>query len=164
MSENTAAPTAEAAPEPPEPSGRPRWFLPVIVGAGVIVLAIIVVIVVLIVNAVTPHAFATGGTLSVSATGIVGGTQDGDECHTTGGFTDIETGAQIVVTDDQGKTVAVGELGGGKVAAEGLACQFPFTIKDIPAGSKFYKVEISHRGGPQYTERQLRSGLDLSIG
>lgn len=152
------------APEPPAKATRPQWFVPVLVASGVVVLAILAVATVLIVNAATPHTFATSGTLSISATGYDGGTNDGDACHTTGGFTDIQPGAQVVVTDDTGKTVAVGELGDGKVVSAGLACQFPLKISDIPAGAKFYKVEISHRTGPEYTEKELRAGLDLSLG
>ncbi|GHB18657.1 hypothetical protein GCM10010377_05500 [Streptomyces viridiviolaceus] len=39
-----------------------------------------------------------------------------------------------------------------------LGCEFPFTVDGITPGSKFYAVEVSHRGGPTGTEDELCAG------
>ncbi|MFI1562320.1 hypothetical protein ACH4ZX_04505 [Streptomyces sp. NPDC020490] len=105
--------------------------------------------------------FSTDGTLTVA--GIGAGLDAGELCSGTGGYSDIGFGTQVTVTDADGTLVAMGSLGLGEKTEQG--CEFPFTVDDITPGSKFYTVEISHRGGLTQTEEELRAGgLAFTLG
>ena len=109
----------------------------------------------------TEENFSTDGTLTVS--GIGAGLDSGDPCSGTDGYSDIDFGTQVSVTDAAGTLVAKGSLGLGKETE--LGCEFPFTVDDITPGSKFYTVEVSHRGGLTQTEDELRAGgLAFTLG
>lgn len=106
--------------------------------------------------------FATSGTLTLADSSFVV-LDDGDPCTGTGGYSDIRMGSQVNVTGADGTLVATGELGRGEKADAG--CEFPFTVEGIPQGSKFYTVEVSHRGGLTQTESELRAaGLTFTLG
>ena len=79
------------------------------------------------------------------------------------GYDDIAEGAQVVITDQFGATVAIGELEAGIISMGGTYL-FQFTVRDVPPGKRFYGVEVSHRGRVQYDEAKLRAGPELSIG
>ncbi|MGW4197187.1 hypothetical protein [Streptomyces sp. NPDC005004] len=106
----------------------------------------------------TKAPFGTDGTLTVD--GIGEDLDTGDLCSGTGGYSDIDFGTQVTVKDAAGTVVAMGSLEFGQKTDDG--CEFPFTVDDITPGSKFYTVEISHRGGLTQTENQLREG-DLAF-
>ena len=107
-------------------------------------------------------AFGTSGTLTLADSSL-SFLAEGEGCTGLDGYSDIQRGAQVNVTDADGTLVATGELEGGKKAA--LGCEFPFAIEGIPQGSKFYTVEVSHRGGLTQTEDELRSGgLAFTLG
>ncbi|MFF0109554.1 hypothetical protein [Streptomyces hirsutus] len=109
----------------------------------------------------TEGSFSTDGTLTVA--GIGAGLEPGELCSGTGGYSDVDFGTQVNVTDAAGTLVAMGSLGFGEKAE--LGCEFPFTVDDIPPGSKFYTVEVSHRGGLTQTENELRAGsLSFTLG
>ncbi|MFK4146861.1 hypothetical protein [Streptomyces sp. NPDC004065] len=106
-------------------------------------------------------SFSTDGTLTVA--GIGTGLDSGETCSGTGGYSDIDFGTQVTVTDAAGTLVATGSLGLGRETEQG--CEFPFTVDDITPGSKLYTVEISHRGGLTKTEDELRAGrLGFTLG
>ncbi|MET9886261.1 hypothetical protein ABZZ20_24625 [Streptomyces sp. NPDC006430] len=106
--------------------------------------------------------FGTSGTLTLADSSL-SFLEEGERCTGLDGYSDIQRGAQVNVTGADGTLVATGELEGGKKAA--LGCEFPFTIEGIPQGSKFYTVEVSHRGGLTQTEDELRSGgLAFTLG
>ncbi|WP_169846727.1 hypothetical protein [Rhodococcus marinonascens] len=69
------------------------------------------------------------------------------------------------VSDESGILLAKGSFTGssGRGGTNGY-CIFDFTVTDVPRGSKFYEVEIAHRGGLSYTETEAEEGLALSIG
>lgn len=93
-----------------------------------------------------PATFVASGTLEIT-----------DGC--TGlGYSDIQTGTQVVITDEH-QTV----LGAGELSVNGM-CRWAFTVFNVPAGKTFYGVTISHRGTIQYTEAELRAGVHLSLG
>jgi hypothetical protein len=87
-------------------------------------------------------------------------------CAGMGGYGDIAMGAQVVITDESGTTVAVTELGVGKLIGSGATreCQFEFSASSVPAGKSFYGISVTHRGTIQYTEDQLRNGVELTLG
>jgi hypothetical protein len=74
-------------------------------------------------------------------------------CHALGGYDDIAEGAQVVFSDDSGKTLTIAHLGAGAFDANG-ACSFPFTAT-VPAGKKFYGVTASHRGTVKMSESEV---------
>ncbi len=86
------------------------------------------------------------------------------ECVTAGGFTDIQPGAQVVVTDATSKTLAIGSLDFGKPSADNRSCEWAFVVKDVPAGHDFYGVEVAKRGRLQYPADRLAAPLALTLG
>jgi hypothetical protein len=84
-----------------------------------------------------------------------------DDCWGSGGYADIKRGTQVTVTDANGKVIALGQLGGGRVS--GTACVLLFAL-DVPAGQDFYGVEIAHRGAVRYTVDQMHRQLSLGLG
>lgn len=109
----------------------------------------------------TSAPFSTDGTLTLADAGA--GLESGDVCSGTGGYDDIDLGTQVTVTDADGTLVAMGMLLFGEKTAAG--CEFAFTVDDITPGSKFYTVEVAHRGGLTQTEDALRTGgLAFSLG
>ncbi len=87
----------------------------------------------------------------------------GDPCQTGGSYADIQPGATVTVSDASGKTLALGALGDG--TQDGASnCKVPFTVTGVPAGEKFYGVEVTHRGRLQYTAEQLAEPLALTLG
>jgi hypothetical protein len=97
------------------------------------------------------------------------------ECMGKDGYDDIREGAAVVIHDAAGKVMATGELKHGKpsefsdmdgVLTEAVPqkCTFAFTVHDVPAGQKFYGVEVSHRGTVNYSATQVKSAVSLSLG
>jgi hypothetical protein len=97
-----------------------------------------------------PNGWESGGDLSVGAA-----------CHGTGGFSDINGGAQVVVSDDAGKTLAITSLRGGKLTS-GFQCRFLFTVQ-VPGGLGFYGVTVTHRGTLKESEADL-GNVSLTLG
>lgn len=94
---------------------------------------------------------------------LTGTLELGHSCSTAGsGYGDIERGAQVVVRVD-GKTAAVGSVGASTPMGHS-SCSFIFTVTDVPGGEKFYEVEVTHRGGINFTEEEMRHGVSLSLG
>ena len=84
-----------------------------------------------------------------------------NECAGTKG---ISQGDQVVLMDGSGREVALGQLALGENNERGELCQFDFSISDVPAGEPVYKLKISAREAPSYTEDELTSGVMLSFG
>ncbi|MFE4501722.1 hypothetical protein ACFRFQ_17865 [Rhodococcus sp. NPDC056743] len=106
-----------------------------------------------------PGSFAITGTMSLSSSDAQ---RIGSGCVGDGGYDDIRPGAEVKVTDEAGKTLATGRLEGGETSNG--ECVLPFTVSGVPAGSTFYQVEISHRGGLTYSEAEAREPLAFSLG
>jgi len=93
---------------------------------------------------------------------------DGDtSCSGRRGYEDVRSGAQITITNPDGKVLALGRLGYGRARGteDGYAddCYFTFEVKDVPAGHGIYGVEISHRGRIQVKEAELQQ-VAMSLG
>jgi hypothetical protein len=81
-------------------------------------------------------------------------------CLGLSGYGDIVPGAQVTVTDDSGRTIAVGSLDAGSVTPDG-ACRFTFTVP-APSGAEFFGVEVTHRGIVQFPADEVgRADLTL---
>lgn len=150
---------ADTVPEGPSDSpteaSRPRWFIPALVGAGVVVLAAAGVSVALAAAALAPHTFTAKGAVLIT---------DSSCDDMSVGYDDISSGAPVAVKDPSGKTVALGELGKGKDVGD-AGCGFFFSVKDVPAGLGIYGIEVTHRGVVQYKEAALKkNGAVMSLG
>lgn len=125
----------------------------------------------MILFACAPEPVTVTGTLTVpggyTEAGLEGGS--GQLCAVDGGYADIRAGAQVVVTDDGGKTLVLGQLGAGKLRLPDLehwgtrSCVFPFSVQ-APGGHDFYGVEVTHRGVVRFTAEQLRRPVEMSLG
>ena len=80
-----------------------------------------------------------------------------EDCTGYSGYDDITEGAGVTVYDSAGKVVATGALGTGKPVSG--ACSFPVTVSGVPEGSKFYQVEISHRGKVTVSASNAKAGV-----
>lgn len=133
---------------------QPRWFIPALVCAGVIVLASAGLSVAIAVSTLAPHTFTAKGAVLI---------MDSSCDDMSAGYDDIASGAPVAVKDASGKTVALGELGQGKDVDAG--CGFSFSVKDVPAGLGIYGIEVTHRGVIQYKEAALKKdGAAMSLG
>jgi hypothetical protein len=91
--------------------------------------------------------------------------QYGDVCSGTGGYDDVDAGASVVVTNEQGTVIGTGSLGLGS-ASPGGDCVFNFTVAGLPEG-RFYGVEVSHRGKVTFSREQLEQdgwNVELTLG
>ncbi|OZF40834.1 hypothetical protein CH296_00290 [Rhodococcus sp. 14-2496-1d] len=82
-------------------------------------------------------------------------------CEGKGGYDDLAEGASVTVSDASGTTVATGNINDSTYIDGACLLSFAF---DVPAGSDFYKVEVSHRGEVTYPADQARSGVFMTIG
>ena len=84
------------------------------------------------------------------------------ECTGSEGYDDIAAGAQVVIRDESGKSIALGRLEPGEGVSD-VECRFPFSIDDVPAGQGIYSVEVSHRGEIAFEEKDAQE-LALTLG
>lgn len=95
------------------------------------------------------------------------------QCMGVGGYADITAGASVVIRDDAGKTVAVGQLDDGTAVIAkddilntdvGQTCAFPFTVRDVPARD-FYSIEVTRRGPVTYPRAKVEGGgVHITLG
>lgn len=105
--------------------------------------------------------------------------RSGGSCSGEGGYSDIDEGQQVVVKDAEGRTLAKGNLGAGRLvgfpeatsgndedtdsdpdrsAADDLDfsyCQFKFTVEDVPEAD-FYAVSVGRRGELTYSYAEMK--------
>ncbi|BBY62186.1 hypothetical protein [Mycolicibacterium helvum] len=107
--------------------------------------------------------FTINGTLSLRADSVTTtGLPPSFACAGKGGYNDIGPGADVTVANESGTLLAKGRLDGS--FGEKDWCVFTFTVSDVPAGAKFYKVTVSHRGEMSYTEQEAHARIELSLG
>ena len=78
----------------------------------------------------------------------------GSGCSGSGGYSDIQTGTNVMLRDGDGKILATSSLGGGSKGTG--TCSFSFRFADVPEVS-FYTVEVGRRGQLSYSLADLRS-------
>jgi hypothetical protein len=162
-SQAAAPPQVASADSPQVPSQRASWLRPIVLVPAVVVLLGIIL-------ALLWGFGVLGGKQEVTGTFSLldpEGYEGTDPCFGTGGYSDIGTGAQVIVTDRAGTVIASGDLGPGKVeSVEGFqVCQFSFVV-DVPA-TEFYRFEVGDRGSITYTNDELeREGwhVDFTLG
>lgn len=163
-----AAPAQANTPSPSATGGaateRPGWFIPLMVALG---LAVVIVGVLGVRAATAPATETVHGYFTVYDT-FTG--NEGSFCATSGGFSDIDLGTEVKVTDEAGKLLARGHLGVGRVSESALTglrgCRFQFEV-DVKEGSDFYRFEVARRGELSYTWDELGSQgflVEFSLG
>ena len=106
------------------------------------------------------------GALSLEDSDTISGLSTNDACSGGGGYDDIKDGAQGVLEDGDGSTLATSTLSPGTF--DGLACVFHFTFEGVPKAG-FYVLRIGHttRGDLRYSHQAMVDQdwfLDLSLG
>jgi hypothetical protein len=162
LSESAPQPSAAETPfetEQTADSGPPRWLF---IGGGVVVLAVVIVAVLAFAGGSNSKGLPVHGTFTISNLNYDATNEFADPnfqsdgsggCEGNGGYQDLNSIEQVVVTDNNGKEVARTELGSGKERHD--ECVFDFTF-DVKKGPKYYVVTIGHRGSSQYTYEQLQ--------
>lgn len=102
--------------------------------------------------------FQSRGTLTISAPGALGGTS---ECILPPGLDAIPNAQVTAQTGDPLSQVAAapiqyqdGTLG---------ECTFTFSLDEVPAGQPAYLVSLQGHGQLDYTEQEMRDGVDIVI-
>jgi hypothetical protein len=93
------------------------------------------------------------------------GNKYGEVCSGTSGYDNVDAGASVVVTNEQGTVIGTGSLGLGSTSPD-RDCVFNFTVADLPE-ARFYGVEVSHRGKVTFSREQLeqdRWNVELTLG
>jgi hypothetical protein len=163
-------PVDAQVPSAPEDVSAPtpsRWWARIPLWARFAAPTLVLLVVVGIVLVAIPKTFDLSGEITlVNTTGDAYSSDTGaNSCAGSGGYDDIAGGTtQVVITDQSGATVGVGHLNSGQVLTGDLGCDFRFRVASVPAGKSFYKVEVSHRGGIQYTEKEMRAGVSMTLG
>jgi len=103
----------------------------------------------------TPATFTLRGTMTLTGDNVPSGPTD-EDCTGYSGYDDITKGAAVTVYDSSGKVVATGALETGK--PDSAACVFIAVVPGVPEGSKFYQVEVSHRGKVTLPAAEAKAG------
>jgi hypothetical protein len=106
-------------------------------------------------TATPPTSYRVSGRLVLTDPAHVP-TTDGDACSGSGGFGDIEDGAQVTVTNGSGTFIAVAPLEDGEVTTPSITCTFEFEVA-VPYEA-FYSFTLSHRGTLNASYQQLDRG------
>lgn len=164
------------APDPPTPA---PWFrrgrvLAIAAGAVVLVLGAVAAVVLLAGSddpAAGQKTITITGTMTLDRGDFEWGVNSTTDlrCYGRRGYDDIRGGAQVTVTDPNGKVIALGKLDEGKATVgsdqRATECVFPFKVDGVPASHGFYGVEVSHRGVLRYSEADIQSKkLEFTLG
>jgi hypothetical protein len=163
-------PTAEIYPYPDQPVGtsvadQQRFRVSTRQGiAAAIVLVVVAIGAYFGVSALVKDGpFTLEGTLQLNSNSITTtGLPPGFNCAGSGGYGDIVPGAPVTVSDEAGTLLAKSTLN-GSVGGQGW-CALSFAVKDVPSGSRFYRVEVARRGDMSYTEDEARERVGLTLG
>jgi len=104
-----------------------------------------------------PESFMLMGTLT-----LTDALTADSSCLGQGDYADIRPGTGVTVRDAAGLVIGLGTLE-ASTSTPGR-CFYPFSVQEVPAGMKFYSVEIARRGAFQYTEEEAGYTICLSLG
>lgn len=115
----------------------------------------------------TPTTFTVHGQLDLHRTMI--SAEPGAQCGGIGGYSDIQAGTQVRITDAIGTVVAIGNLDAG-IAVDTVpqssgtdTCRFSFDVADVPDSGTVYGVEVAHRGVVSFPRAQA-GAVRLKLG
>lgn len=158
-----------SAPHLPPSAPRVHWatlLTGLVVGAAV---ALAIVFGVRDVSATIAPKVQVHGYLDLvnSSDGTTNASSVGTNCFGTGGYSDLAQGADVTISDNVGKTLAVVPLSAGTFrelpgSTTAYGCVFSFAAT-VPAGKATYGVAISHRGTVIFSPSQIGSA-QLTIG
>lgn len=114
-----------------------------------------------------PKTFSSKGSITVPNGDYSAPGNDGSFCGGMPGYGDIVGGAQVVVKDESGKTLAVAPLEAGVTDSTSgvvIKCRYDFELKGLP-NAKFYSVHVGNqaRGDVQFSKSDMKSGPALVI-
>lgn len=90
-------------------------------------------------------------------------------CLAAPGLDDIRAGADVVVQDSSGKTIALGQLETGSLVGDAEHpnagwCMFHFNVPNVPTDQQFYSVIVGSRKPKPLTREDLEGTIELQIG
>lgn len=158
---------APAVTEPqPKPALARRKWIGLSVGAAAVLAAIALVAYFALhptVEQPTAEPFTITGKVRLTSDLVkTSGLPAGYKCVGARDFGDIGPNAPIIVEDESGKLLAKGFIGGSSTSIDG--CQLNFEIRDVPAGSRFYRVHVGQRQEMSYTEEEAKAGVEFVMG
>jgi len=105
-------------------------------------------------------SFTLRGSLTLAFTGVLPVDTNRTGCTGEGGFADIGKGTEVTVYDATGVVVGSGSLAAGRFASSDSVapCVFRFAVPGVVGGSKFYGVEIAHRGKLTVSAAEAKAG------
>lgn len=87
---------------------------------------------------------------------------DNMRCAGAEGYSDIDRGTPVVITDGSGATIANTQLTGGRLIASG-ECYFEF-FATVPSGEESYGITVSQHDTVRFTEAAMKGGVRLTMG
>ena len=154
-----AAPPQQPPAPPQEPGPQPkRGLIAVGATAGVVAVSALVFAVVPGDQFSAVDTFQSRGTLTISAPGALGGTS---ECILPPGLDAIPNAQVTAQTGDPLSQVAAAPL----QYQDGTLgeCTFTFSLDEVPSGQPTYLVSLQGHGQLDYTEQEMRDGVDIII-
>ncbi|MBQ1060060.1 hypothetical protein [Micromonospora sp. C41] len=91
------------------------------------------------------------------------------QCAGRGGYSDLQAGTQVIVTDPAGVNLGIGRLETGQPQVDpedphrATECLFTFQVPDVPSGKGIYGVEVANRGKVQFKESDLGDVIALTL-
>jgi hypothetical protein len=83
-------------------------------------------------------------------------------CEGAGGYSDISSGAEVVVKNSSGTVLTTTQLGDG-TGYPPVQCTFKFSFTVMDGDEGGYSVTVSHRGELHYTAAQLKIPDEVAI-
>lgn len=115
-----------------------------------------------------PETFTVTGHVSLRLPNFAWATNP-DVCTGRGLYDDITLGTPVVVTDENGTTIATGTLGVGypirnpSDATRAVQCDLEINTFSVPADRQFYRMKIGERQTIEYNKFDIRQKLDIRL-
>jgi hypothetical protein len=107
--------------------------------------------------------FTLAGTLRLSSDALKTTGLPGDyKCAGTKDYGDIGPNTPVTVEDEAGKLLAKGAIESSNKASD--SCLLLFRVNDVPAGARFYRVQVARQPEMSYTEEEAKAGVSIAVG